>query len=121
MTRIALRSPFARWLLAAVSALPLLALLSGCGDTYCQSGAKYGTQCYSNNDIEWQRTQQREEPWPVARATEPSPGCLLVTRAGVVQQPLAASSSGAPAAPVAPYLMSGGCLSQQQPVYGAVR
>ena len=29
-------------------------LLAGCLETYCQSGSKYGTQCYSRNEIEWQ-------------------------------------------------------------------
>ena len=98
--------------------LSLSAILGGCGESYCQSGPKYGTQCYSQNDVEWQRTQQREEPWPDARTTQPSPGCALATAHGLAQQPYSpnASSSAQP-----PYLMSSACISRQQPVYGAVR
>lgn len=98
--------------------LSLGAVLGGCSESYCQSGPKYGTQCYSVNDVEWQRTQQREEPWPAARTTQPSPGCALVTTHGLAQQPYSpnASSSAQP-----PYLMSSACVSRQQPVYGAVR
>jgi hypothetical protein len=90
------------------------------GDTYCQSGPKYGTQCHTINDVEWQRTQQREEPWPTARTTDPSPGCVVMTPGGVRQRPSPASS-GAPATLPPPYLMSAACASRQQPVYGAVR
>jgi hypothetical protein len=96
-------------------------LASACSDTYCQSGPKYGTQCRTINDVEWQRTQQREEPWPAARATEPTPGCALVSPGGVVQQPYGAGSSGAPSNLPPRYLMSAACASRQQPVYGAVR
>jgi hypothetical protein len=107
--------------------LPLLQVVfaalftCACGETYCQSGPKYGTQCPTINDVEWQRTQQREEPWPAARTTEPSPGCALVTPGGVIQRPNTARSSGAPSNLPPPYLMSGACASRQQPVYGAVR
>jgi len=93
-------------------------LLAGCGESYCQSGAKYGTQCYSINDVEWQRTQQREERWPEERTTTPSPGCVLATPRGLVQQPYSPNAS---TTAQAPYLMSGACVSRQQPVYGAVR
>jgi hypothetical protein len=105
--------------------LLLLALvaLSGCAcsETYCQSGPKYGTQCPTINEVEWQRTQQREEPWTAQRTTEPSPGCALLTPAGIIQQPYTASSSSTPSSLPPRYLMSGACASRQQPVYGAVR
>ena len=93
--------------------------LSACGEAYCQSGPKSGTQCYNINDVEWQRSQQREEPWPAERTTQPSPGCVLATPTGLTQQPLNGSNNSAAVPP--PYLMSGACVSRQQPVYGALR
>jgi hypothetical protein len=95
--------------------------LSACGEAYCQTGPKSGTQCYNINDVEWQRTQQREEPWPAERTTQPSPGCVLATPTGLTQQPLNGGGSGNSASVPPPYLMSGACLSRQQPVYGALR
>ncbi len=105
------------WCFLAIG-VSFAALLSGCSETYCQSGPKSGTQCYSTNDVEWQRTQQREEPWPQERMTQASPGCAFVTANGITQQPYSPNASSSPQAP---YLMSTACLSQQQPVYGAVR
>jgi hypothetical protein len=104
-------------LLIAIAAL----LVSACGDTYCQSGPRYGTQCPNINDQEWQRTQQREEPWSEARTRNTAPGCALASPAGIVQQSYAASSAGAPSNLPPPYLMPAACTSRQQPVYGAVR
>jgi hypothetical protein len=88
-----------------------------CGEQYCQSGAKYGARCYTINEVEWQETQVRAEP-PPERATEPSPGCVLMTPNGpyTVPQPGAASSARPQA-----YVMSGACVSRRVPAYGAVR
>ncbi len=95
-------------------------LLVGCNETYCQRGPKYGTQCYSINEVEWQETQVHSEPPP--RTVEPAPGCVTVGTQGVVQQPL---PHAAPSAGVHPprgrYLMSGACVSDRVPAYGAVR
>lgn len=41
--------PIVRRLLTAIAALPALA---GCIDAYCQSGSRYGTQCYSASEVE---------------------------------------------------------------------
>lgn len=109
------------WLKRVALAALAPTLLAACSETYCQSGSKYGTQCPTINDVEWQRTQQREEPWPPERTTEPAPGCWVYTRSQVVQQPFSASGSGAPRSLPPPYLMSSACVSRQQPVYGAVR
>ena len=48
-----------RWLfMFATLSFSSLGLL-GCADTYCQSGAKYGTQCYSMTDV---RTPPGQRP-----------------------------------------------------------
>jgi hypothetical protein len=47
-------------LLLAISCSFALAA-AGCADTYCQSGAKYGTQCYSMTDV---RSQPGQRPPP---------------------------------------------------------
>jgi hypothetical protein len=114
-------STLSHWLAWAVLAALASTWLCGCAETYCQSGPKSGTQCFNINDVELQRTQQREEPWPAERTTEPSPGCLLATPTGLTQQPLNGAGSGSSASVPPPYLMSGACVSRQQPVYGALR
>ena len=121
MTTIELSSFFPGWRSCAVLAALIPALLCGCDEAYCQSGAKYGKQCPTINEVEWQRTQQREEPWPPERTTQPAPGCVLATSAGLVQQPYTAGPTNAAASLPSSYLMSGACVSRQQPVYGAVR
>jgi hypothetical protein len=87
--------------------------LPGCGETYCQSGPKYGTQCYDINSIEWQETQVRGEtiseryaagPSHPSAAPEVSPGCAVSAN----------PNTGF-------YLMSGACSSRRQPAHGAVR
>jgi hypothetical protein len=107
------------WLLAGLTAL-VATMNCSCAERYCQSGSN-GTQCPTINEIEWQRTQQREEPWPAEQTTEPAPGCVLSTPTGFVQRPYPANASGAPASLPPVYLASGACVSRQQPVYGAVR
>jgi len=101
---------------------PLLAIaLAGCGEQYCQSGPKYGTQCYTINEVEWQETQVRGGP-PEEASTQPSPGCALLTPKGVVQQPLpSAAASAAPSRVPPPYLMSGACTTRRRTAHGAVR
>jgi hypothetical protein len=89
---------------------------TGCGETYCQSGPKYGTQCYDINAVEWQETQVRGETiserytrgpsHPTggpSNPLEPSPGCAVVT------------------APSGLYVISEACSTRRQPAYGAVR
>ena len=96
-----------------VGSLVLGSLLSGCGETYCQSGPKYGMQCYDINSIEWQETQVRGEtiseryaagPSHPSAAPEISPGCA------VLRNP----TTGL-------WVTSGACISRRQPAYGAVR
>lgn len=93
-------------------------LLAGCLETYCQSGSKYGTQCYSRNEIEWQETSVRGEtddrrpPF----AHEPSPGCVDLASGRVAQKPSSTAPTLAP-----PYVVSGACVNQREPAYGAVR
>ena len=88
--------------LAAVVAV----VFAGCAETYCQSGAKHGTECYSGADVQAERRAQgrqdlpSEMKWwapPPPRRTPPPASALPATTA-----PPAASSSldgGAPAAP----------------------
>ena len=89
----------------------------GCGEQYCQRGAKTGTQCYTINEVEWQETQVRAEP-PIERTIEPSPGCVLVTKNGYVVSP---PSGGIPPPRSGLYLMSGACVTRRQTVHGAIR
>jgi hypothetical protein len=121
MKRIAPHSNVLDWLLRMATAGLVLTVLCGCCGTYCQSGPKYGTQCRNINDVEWQRTQQREEPWPAAQTNTAAPGCLLVSPTKLAQQSLTVGPTNSAASVPPPYLMSGACLSRQQPVYGAVR
>jgi hypothetical protein len=88
------------------------ASLTGCGEGYCQSGPKYGTQCYDMNSIEWQETQVRGETVSERYAAGPShpvsspplsPGCVVA------------------GSPSSLYVASGACTSNRQPAYGAVR
>ena len=87
--------------------------LLGCGESYCQSGPKYGMQCYDINAIEWQETQVRGEtvseryaagPGHPGAGISPSPGCAILTN------PTTGLS-----------FMSGACTSRREPAYGAVR
>jgi hypothetical protein len=104
-------------------------LLVACGETYCQSGAKYGAQCMSRNDIEMQETQVRGETedrrLPIN--TDPLPGCVMATPSGLVRQPPPSSSAGQPATGTAlwkyggSYVVSGACVPSRQPSYGSVR
>jgi hypothetical protein len=41
--------------------LGLALLACACPDTYCQSGPKYGTQCYRPDDVEAHKDQQDRE------------------------------------------------------------
>jgi len=70
-------------------------------------------------------TQVRDESPPPEAATQPAPGCVLVTAQGIVQQPLPGSGGGAGAGWSQPasgfYLMSDACVSNRQPAHGAVR
>lgn len=90
---------------------------AGCSELYCQSGSKYGTQCHSINEVEWQETMVRPPPEP-QRATQPSPGCALVTTKGIYTMP---QNPNATATPTAPYLMSGACVTRRQPVAASIR
>ena len=92
------------------------ASLTGCGETYCQSGPKYGTQCYDINAIEWQETQVRGETISERYAAGPSrptgigatgpaqasPGCAVLTNDSF-------------------YVMSEACTTRRAAAYGAVR
>jgi hypothetical protein len=62
------------------SFLVSLALVSGCAETYCQSGPLYGTQCYSTYEIDLQRQNSRGESAPMRGAT-PLPACTRTTLA----------------------------------------
>lgn len=94
-------------------------ILCACGEQYCQAGAKYGAQCYTINEVEWQETQVRAEP-PPERSIEPSPGCALMTGSGTYVVPQPSASGLSPPRPRA-YVMSGACVSRRVPAYGAVR
>lgn len=52
-----------------------LLLVSGCAETYCQSGPLYGTQCYSTNEIDLQRSISRGESPPTDRGYPRFTGC----------------------------------------------
>jgi hypothetical protein len=104
---------FARCLVWEVVGLCAVgAALTGCGERYCQSGPKYGTQCYDINSTEWQETQVRGEtvseryapgPGHPTGSAEPSPGCAVI-----------ASEDGTS-------IMSEACMSRRMPANGAVR
>jgi hypothetical protein len=96
-------------------------MLCACGEQYCQRGAKYGGQCYTINEVEWQETQVRAEP-PPERSIEPAPGCELLTPDGVyvVPKPGPGGWSTTARRPRL-YVMSGACVSRRQPAYGAIR
>lgn len=101
--------------------LLLVAFLFGCGENYCQSGPKYGMQCYTINEVEWQETQVRGETVAEryrGNAMTPSPGCVLATPSGLVQEPMTATAVGASSTS---YVMSGACTTRREPAYGAVR
>jgi hypothetical protein len=112
------RRPAANPVLAAV--LATLAAVSGCAEGYCQSGPKYGMQCYSINELEWQEAQVRGERREQAAV---SPGCVLATPGGFVQQPLPTGGGGVSMQPAtaAPYLMSGACAPTRRSVPGPFR
>lgn len=105
---------------SALLAVSVAAL--GCAETYCQSGAKHGTQCPTINEVEWQETQVRSEPPAPERSYVPSPGCALAGAQSVVQQPLPNASGGPlPSASANAYLFSGACVSRRVTAHGAVR
>src|SRR5262249_12398866 len=53
--RVMIPTPLSMFATLSLCAVGLL----GCVDTYCQSGAKYGTQCYSMTDV---RTPPGQRP-----------------------------------------------------------
>jgi hypothetical protein len=93
-------------------------LLLGCGEQYCQRDVKSGLRCYTINEVEYQETLSRPEPAP-ERATQPSPGCVLLTSSGPYTMPQGNAGSGSITPPA--YLMSGACVSRRQTVQGALR
>ena len=107
------RRPGLEVTIGLVCFIVLGAALPGCGESYCQSGPKYGMQCYDINAIEWQETQVRGEtvseryaagPGHPSAGPSPSPGCAFLTN----------PTTGL-------YVMSGACASRRQPAHGAVR
>lgn len=106
-----------RRLIAWLLPVGLAAPLTGCAETDCQSGPKYGTQCYDLDAIEHQETQVRGETISEryqAGASHPKvgpeghspirPGCAVLEHV----------PSGA-------HVVSGACTSRRQPAQGAVR
>jgi hypothetical protein len=83
-----------------------LALLASCAETYCQSGAKYGTECYSGADVQAERRAQgRQEPpaemkWWVPPSARPAPPPAPMPPPTVA--PASSSSSADAGAPVRP-------------------
>jgi hypothetical protein len=61
----------------------------------------------------------RRRPPPPERATQPSPGCLLLTRQGTYTMPQGNGGSSSATPPA--YLMSRACVSRRMPVQGALR
>jgi hypothetical protein len=104
-------------LLASLTLVLALGGVAGCSELYCQSGPKYGTQCYSINEVEWQETMVAPPP-PPQRSTQPSPGCALLTPNGVYTM---SQNPNATATPTPPYLMSGACVTRRQPVAASIR
>ena len=95
-------------------------MAAACGEQYCQSGPKYGGQCYTINQVEWQESQVRSAP-PPERSIEPSQGCVLATPTGdYTVPPPVPSTTPAPAKPNV-YLMSGACVTRREPVHGATK
>ena len=107
------------WFLAAgIACVMLSACLMFRDEQYCQSGAKYASQCYTINEVEWQETQVRAEP-PPERATEPSPGCALWTGRGPYMMPPPTSSGVARPTRPPLYVMSGACVTRRETAHGA--
>lgn len=82
-------------------------LFAGCAETYCQSGAKYGTECYSGADVQAEkRAQGRQEPpaemkwWapPAPRPAAPPASALPATTAPPAP-PSGAADAGTAGAP----------------------
>lgn len=96
--------------------------MTSCGEQYCQSGPKYGNECYTINEVEWQESSARAEP-PEERATEPAPGCALLNADGVYDEPMPGNGSGVVRANQRPqsYAMSGACVTRRRTEHGAVR
>jgi hypothetical protein len=103
-----------RFLVLFVACLGLLA--TACAEQYCQRGAQSGTRCYNINEVEWQETNSRPPP-PPERATQPAPGCWLLTKEGVYVMPQGTGGSSTATPPS--YLMSGACVTRRVPNRGA--
>lgn len=88
---------------------------AACGEQYCQKGANSAMQCYSPNETELQETMSRPDQ-PPERATQPTPGCALLTPQGVYLVPQAGGSTATPPR----YLMSGACTTMRRPVPGVL-
>jgi len=101
----------------------LCAAAVACGENYCQSGPKYGTQCYTINEVEYQETQVRGETETRPPVLSPSPGCALAGSDGtlVQQPPPGAVPSASPMRPNTIYVMSGACVSRRVAAHAAVR
>nr|PZN21897.1 MAG: hypothetical protein DIU78_16625 [Pseudomonadota bacterium] len=104
---------------AAFGAMAIPLVLAACSEQYCQIGPKYGKQCYSVNDVEWQEALVGPEPEP-RRSTDPAPGCAVLSQSGVTVMPQP-GAGGSPSPPRGVSLMSGACVSRRAPVAGAVR
>lgn len=89
---------------------------SACAEQYCQRGAQSGTKCYNINEVEWQETMSRPPP-PRERATQPAPGCWLLTKGGVYVMPQGTGGSSSATPPH--YLMSDACVTRRVPNHGA--
>jgi hypothetical protein len=102
----------------SLAALAAIFASVACGEQYCQSGPKYGMQCYDINSTEYQETQVRGET--VSERYEPGPGHPV--GAGVTG-PERASPGCAVLSDESGrhWVMSEACQTRREPAYGAVR
>ncbi len=118
MSRIlAARVPWRYWLACVVGLVGLGLSVAACGEQYCQKGAHSAMQCYSTNEMELQETMSRPDQ-PPERATQPAPGCALLTPQGVYLMPQGNGGSSTATPPA--YLMSGACTTIRRPVPGVL-
>jgi hypothetical protein len=90
---------------------------AACGEQYCQKGASSGMQCYSPNETELQQRMSLPDPPPEA-ATQPAPGCALLTPQGIYMMPQ--GNGGSSSATPPRYLASGACTTVRRPVTGVL-
>ena len=100
--------------LAASMGIAIASWCMGCGDTYCQSGPKYGTTCHSLTDVRNQQNGGRPplSSEPAAWFTQPPPPAKFGA-GSVSPAPLPAPAypaATAPSFPIRPWAPDAGLM-----------